>query len=103
MTGGFKFQKGPIYLSDDEAPFDSVDANAKLSKSHTFTTILHFLSVYISIAGIGSLIWAYVVVRGFDRSRPPLYEDFMENFVAVIFLVPKHPVSRLIFLQLIHH
>jgi hypothetical protein len=98
MAGGFKFQKGPVFLSDNEAHVDSVDANAKLSKFDVFTTtILHFLSVYISTAGIGSSIWAYVVVRSYDQSRPPLYEDFMEDFVAIIFLVRVHSVSRHIF------
>jgi hypothetical protein len=83
----FKFRKGPICLTDDEAQPDSVDTKAKLSKFDIFTTVLHFLTVYISTAGIGSLAWAYIVLQGYEDYRPPLREDFVENFVAVIVLV----------------
>lgn len=86
VRAAFKFQKGPIFLSDDEAQVDSVDTK-KLSRFDVFTTFLHFLSVYISTAGIGSLIWAYVVVRGYDRPWPVFREDFEENFVTVVVLV----------------
>jgi hypothetical protein len=85
----FKFQKGPICLTDDEAQPDAVDTKTNLSKFDIFTTVLHFLTVYISVAGIGFLIWAYIVLRGYVEIiyKPPLRQEFVENFVAVIVLV----------------
>jgi hypothetical protein len=85
----FKFQRGPICLTDNEAQPDLVDTNTKLSKFDIFTTVLHFLTVYISTAGIGSLVWAYIALQGYEEIiyRPPLREEFVENFVAVIVLV----------------
>jgi hypothetical protein len=85
----FKFQKGPICLTDDEAQPNAVDAKNNLSKFDIFTTVLHFLSVYISAAGIGSLIWAYIVLQGYEEIvyRPRLREEFVENFPAVLVLV----------------
>ena len=83
----FNFRKGPICLTDDEAQVDSVNPSIKLSKFDTFTTVLYILSVYISTAGTGSLVWAYVVIQGYDRSSPVFHEDFVENFIAVIILV----------------
>ena len=83
----FKFQKGPICLSDDEEQPDLVNRRIKLSKFDIFTTILHFLSVYISTAGAASLVWAYTVVQGYNRPWPAFRQDFVENFVAVIVLV----------------
>jgi hypothetical protein len=83
----FKFQKGPICLTDDEAQSDSVDTKTKLSKFDIFTTVLHFLSVYFSTAGIGSLVWAYIVIRGYEKPWPAFRVEFVENFLAVIVLV----------------
>lgn len=85
--GPFKFQKGPICLTDDEAQPDPVNRRTKLSKFDIFTTVLHFLSVYISTAGAVSLVWAYTVVQGYDKPWPAFEQDFVENFVAVIVLV----------------
>jgi hypothetical protein len=85
----FKFQKGPICLTHNETRPDSADTKTELSKFDIFTTVLHFLNVYISTAGIGSLVWAYIVLQGYEEAlyRPPLREEFVENFVAVIVLV----------------
>jgi hypothetical protein len=83
----FKFRKGPICLTDGEAQADSANPSIKLSKFDIFTTVLHFLSVYASTAGIGSLVWAYVVIQRYDRPWPVFHEEFVENFLAVIVLV----------------
>jgi hypothetical protein len=96
QVGSFKLQKGPIFLSDNEARVDSVDTK-KLSRYDIFTTFLHFLAVSLSTAGIGSLTWAYVVVQGCDRtnrSMPPFHEEFLENFVPVIALVCSYITTR---------
>jgi hypothetical protein len=69
----FKFQKGPICLTDDEAQPDAVDTKTNLSKFDIFIAVLHFLTVYISTVGIGSLVWACIVLQGYEEIiyRPP--------------------------------